>query len=222
MIRVIKGRKSSIVILASVTLLLAIITGCEKDNSVPAVTNEQSNTTNQAPNDTNKGSSTTTDHSSTTSSSDENSFTEDQIQQAIQVAMNYKKDQYTVGQEYKQTTSPEAMQALQTKRIKSYVTEEQLNYQILTRTINIPVQLAAQQQSTLSPQDFEIQKKEPQTKQGVLQLSYKMNLAFANGQPSIPVEGELQLEPTGDTWKVSYDTFNNKELKEILSAGSQS
>lgn len=43
-----------------------------------------------------------------------------------------------------------------------------------------------------------------------------MKIAFANGEPSIPVEGELQLQPSEDTWKVSYDAFNNKDLMDIV------
>jgi len=210
-------RKSRLFIMGSVVLLLAVMTGCQQSQSAAPATKEQPSTTAATTTQTTANpESNEASGTATSSTPDSSTFTEEQVQQAIQVAFNYKKNQYTVGEEYKQNSSPEEMIELGIKKNESYLTEKQLQYQTLARKLTLPNQLAVKKQSTLSPQDLEIHKKEPQTKQGVLQLSYTMKIAFANGEPSIPVEGELQLQPTADTWKVSYDMFNNKDLMDII------
>lgn len=214
MTKVMKSRPSRVVVLGSIALLLAIMTGCQQSNSAAPATSEQpvTSTTQTTDNTSNNN----TNSTSTSSTADTATFTEEQVEQAIQFASKYKKDQYTVGEEYKQNTSPEEMIELEMKKNEPYLTEKQLQSQTTSRLLTLPMQLAVTKQSTLSPQDLEIHKKEPQTKQGVLQLSYTMKIAFANGEPSIPVEGELQLQPSTDTWKVSYDAFNNKNLVKII------
>lgn len=214
MTKVMKSRPSRVVVLGSIALLLAMMTGCQQSNSAAPATSEQPVTaTTQTTDNT---SNNNTNSTSTSSTADTATFTEEQVEQGIQFASKYKKDQYTVGEEYKQNTSPEEMIELAMKKNEPYLTETQLQSQTTSRLLTLPMQLAVTKQSTLSPQDLEIHKKEPQTKQGVLQLSYTMKIAFANGEPSIPVEGELQLQPSADTWKVSYDTFNNKDLMDIV------
>ncbi|MDQ1236051.1 hypothetical protein QE450_003549 [Paenibacillus sp. SORGH_AS306] len=214
MTKIMKSRPSRVVILGSIALLLAMMTGCQQSNSAAPATNEQlvTATTQTTDNTSNNN----TNSTSTSSAADTATFTEEQVEQGIQFASKYKKDQYTVGEEYKQNTSPEEMLKLAMKKNEPYLTETQLQSQTTLRLLTLPMQLAVTKQSTLSPQDLEIHKKEPQTKQGVLQLSYTMKIAFANGEPSIPVEGELQLQPSADTWKVSYDAFNNKDLMDIV------
>lgn len=214
MTKVMKSRPSRVVVLGSIALLLAMMTGCQQSNSAAPATSEQpvTATTQTTDNTSNKN----TNSTSTSSTADTATFTEEQVAQGIQFASKYKKDQYTVGEEYKQNTSPEEMLKLAMKKNEPYLTETQLQSQTTSRLLTLPMQLAVTKQSTLSPQDLEIHKKEPQTKQGVLQLSYTMKIAFANGEPSIPVEGELQLQPSADTWKVSYDAFNNKDLMDIV------
>ncbi|MGV7118606.1 hypothetical protein [Paenibacillus kyungheensis] len=214
MTKVMKSRPSRVVVLGSIALLLAMMTGCQQSNSAAPATSEQPVTaTTQTTDNT---SNNNTNSTSTSSTADTATFTEEQVEQGIQFASKYKKDQYTVGEEYKQNTSPEEMIELAMKKNEPYLTETQLQSQTTSRLLTLPMQLAVTKQSTLSPQDLEIHKKEPQTKQGVLQLSYIMKIAFANGEPSIPVEGELQLQPSEDTWKVSYDRFNNKNLVNII------
>ncbi|WCT55527.1 hypothetical protein PQ456_20640 [Paenibacillus kyungheensis] len=214
MTKVMKSRPSRVVVLGSIALLLAMMTGCQQSNSAAPATSEQPVTaTTQTTDNT---SNNNTNSTSTSSTADTATFTEEQVEQGIQFASKYKKDQYTVGEEYKQNTSPEEMLKLAMKKNEPYLTETQLQSQTTSRLLTLPMQLAVTKQSTLSPQDLEIHKKEPQTKQGVLQLSYTMKIAFANGEPSIPVEGELQLQPSADTWKVSYDAFNNKDLMDIV------
>lgn len=214
MTKVMKSRPSRVVVLGSIALLLAMMTGCQQSNSAAPATSEQPVTaTTQTTDNT---SNNNTNSTSTSSTADTATFTEEQVEQGIQFASKYKKDQYTVGEEYKQDTSPEEMIELAMKKNEPYLTETQLQSQTTSRLLTLPMQLAVTKQSTLSPQDLEIHKKEPQTKQGVLQLSYTMKIAFANGEPSIPVEGELQLQPSEDTWKVSYDAFNNKDLMDIV------
>lgn len=214
MTKVMKSRPSRVVVLGSIALLLAMMTGCQQSNSAAPATSEQPVTaTTQTTDNT---SNNNTNSTSTSSTADTATFTEEQVEQGIQFASKYKKDQYTVGKEYKQNTSPEEMLKLAMKKNEPYLTETQLQSQTTSRLLTLPMQLAVTKQSTLSPQDLEIHKKEPQTKQGVLQLSYTMKIAFANGEPSIPVEGELQLQPSADTWKVSYDAFNNKDLMDIV------
>lgn len=216
-----KSRPSRVVVLGSIALLLAMMTGCQQSNSAAPATSEQPSTTASTSTQTNDNTSNNnTNSTSTSSTADTATFTEEQVEQAIQFASNYKKDQYTVGEEYKKKTSLEEMIELEMKKNESYLTEKELKQQTLSRTLTLPMQLAVKKQSTLSPQDLEIHKKEPQTKQGVLQLSYTMKIAFANGEPSIPVEGELQLQPTADTWKVSYDVFNHNDLFNIINAKS--
>lgn len=214
MTEVMKSRPSRVVVLGSIALLLAMMTGCQQSNSAAPATSEQPVTaTTQTTDNT---SNNNTNSTSTSSTADTATFTEEQVEQGIEFASKYKKDQYTVGEEYKQNTSPEEMLKLAMKKNEPYLTETQLQSQTTSRLLTLPMQLAVTKQSTLSPQDLEIHKKEPQTKQGVLQLSYTMKIAFANGEPSIPVEGELQLQPSTDTWKVSYDAFNNKDLMDIV------
>ncbi|WDF51316.1 hypothetical protein PQ460_02325 [Paenibacillus sp. KACC 21273] len=214
MTKVMKSRPSRVVVLGSIALLLAMMTGCQQSNSAAPATSEQPVTaTTQTTDNT---SNNNTNSTSTSSTADTATFTEEQVEQGIQFASKYKKDQYTVGEGYKQNTSPEEMLKLAMKKNEPYLTETQLQSQTTSRLLTLPMQLAVTKQSTLSPQDLEIHKKEPQTKQGVLQLSYTMKIAFANGEPSIPVEGELQLQPSADTWKVSYDAFNNKDLMDIV------
>lgn len=214
MTKVMKSRPSRVVVLGSIALLLAMMTGCQQSNSAAPATSEQPVTaTTQTTDNT---SNNNTNSTSTSSTADTATFTEEQVEQGIQFASKYKKDQYTVGEEYKQDTSPEEMLKLAMKKNEPYLTETQLQSQTTSRLLTLPMQLAVTKQSTLSPQDLEIHQKEPQTKQGVLQLSYTMKIAFANGEPSIPVEGELQLQPSADTWKVSYDAFNNKDLMDIV------
>lgn len=214
MTKVMKSRPSRVVVLGSIALLLAMMTGCQQSNSAAPATSEQPVTTTTQTTD--NTSNNNTNSTSTSSTADTATFTEEQVEQGIQFASKYKKDQYTVGEEYKQNTSPEEMIELAMKKNEPYLTETQLQSQTTSRLLTLPMQLAVTKQSTLSPQDIEIHKKEPQTKQGVLQLSYTMKIAFANGEPSIPVEGELQLQPSADTWKVSYDAFNNKDLMDIV------
>ncbi|MDN4620206.1 hypothetical protein QCD85_18980 [Paenibacillus sp. PsM32] len=215
MTKVMKSRPSRVVVLGSIALLLAMMTGCQQSNSAAPATSEQPvTTTTQTTDNTSNNNTNSTSTSSTTA--DTSTFAEEQVEQGIQFASKYKKDQYTVGEEYKQNTSPEEMIELAMKKNEPYLTETQLQSQTTSRLLTLPMQLAVTKQSTLSPQDLEIHKKEPQTKQGVLQLSYTMKIAFANGEPSIPVEGELQLQPSADTWKVSYDAFNNKDLMDIV------
>ena len=213
-----KKRKSRLFIMGSVVLLLAVMTGCQQSQSATPATTEQPSTT---PTQTTENAASNQANSISTSSKvDSTTFTEEQVEQAIQFAANYKKDQYTVGEEYKKKTSLEEMIEQEMTKNESYLTEKQLQYQTVSRLLTLPMQLAVKKQSTLSPEDLEIHKKEPQTKQGVLQLSYTMKIAFANGEPSIPVEGELQLQPTADTWKVSYDVFNHNDLFKIINAKS--
>lgn len=212
-----KKRKTRLFIMGSVILLLAVMTGCQQSHSATPAATEQPSTTASTPTQTTENAASNQANSpSTSSKADPTTFTEEQVEQAIQFAANYKKNQYTVGEEYKKKTSLEEMIEQAMEKNESYLTEKQLQYQTTSRILTLPMQLAVKKQSTLSPQDLEIHKKELQTKQGVLQLSYTMKIAFANGEPSIPVEGELQLQPSADTWKVSYDAFNNKDLMDIV------
>lgn len=212
-----KKRKTRLFIMGSVVLLLAVMTGCQQSQSATPAPTEQPSTTASTPTQTTENTASNQANSpSTSSKADSTTFTEEQVEQAIQFAANYKKNQYTVGEEYKKKTSLEEMIEQAMEKNESYLTEKQLQYQATSRLLTLPMQLAVKKQSTLSPEDLEIHKKEPQTKQGVLQLSYTMKIAFANGEPSIPVEGELQLQPSADTWKVSYDAFNNKDLMDIV------
>ncbi|MDN8591351.1 hypothetical protein Q0V21_21550 [Paenibacillus sp. 11B] len=135
-------------------------------------------------------------------------------QQALEMILDYKKAEFVVD-------NPEGEELLTVEKVlakkeilKPFLTERNLE----RYSVGLPLQVADKEDASLHAEDIKAKMKE--SKNDWMLVEYTLNLVFTNHDgeetKTIPLEGEITFLQEQGEWRIQDDTYNMKELLDIV------
>lgn len=135
-------------------------------------------------------------------------------QKALEMTLEYKKAEFAVD-----NTEDEELLTVEKVLAKKEILKPFLTERNLERySVGLPLQVADKEDASLHAEDIKAKMKE--SKNDWMLVEYTLNLVFTNHDgeetKTIPLEGEITFLQEQGEWRIQDDTYNMKELLDIV------
>ncbi|WP_408893292.1 hypothetical protein [Paenibacillus taichungensis] len=183
-------------IIGTITLMSVVMMGCNESKKTESIQEPAPSSTSQLSILTNQKASA------------------QEEQQALEMTLEYKKAEFAVDNtESEELLTVEKMLAKK-EILKPFLTER--NFE--RNSVGLPFQVADKEDASLHTEDIQAKMKE--SKNDWMLVEYTLNLVFTNydGEETktIPLEGEITFLQEQGEWRIQDDTYNVKEILDIV------